>query len=808
MKSESPAPKDQAITHTNDSSGQPASTPETVGAHLEWLFGDLPHDEWLTQFAINRKTGEKVTRWYLNTVEGRDAFTVDSQDLTSTGSCVWFGCATRKPDTDRSRGKRGTAEDCATVPGFWADIDIEDGTGAHSGNKTLARDVAEALDVLNRFPVPASVVLNSGHGLQAWWKFAEPRPADQAELDTWRDTWAAIGAEAACHVDNVFDLPRVMRLPGTLNHKTDPPVGVRVINDDGAPVAFDVLAEHFRPAPTVPQPTAKTARHGDRLDDGDRPGDIYARTVSAAEVLERNGWLHHRSDSTGEHWTRPGKDPRLGSSAKIYPDGKAVTWTDATELEPRSSLNSFQLMALLEFDGEFSAAAKAAHAQGHHAPQPSSRGHGRDATGEPGGTETDPGRFFEGRDGLDHLKLKAAVLELGPIVAGPGATLWWYRDGVYVQGGEAEAKRRVEALLGKRFRRTHGQQIVESLQIQVPFIGDQHPPNYINCRNGLLHWPTGELEPHTPDVPTTYQLAVNWDPQATCLHVEQWMAEVVDVETVALLWEVIGVSVRSDMPYHRAVLLYGHGRNGKGTFLRIIEKLIGREFISAVTLQSLGEDRFAGADLFGKVANISGDLDARHIKRTDLFKMATGGDTIRAERKYGQSFSFVNHATMLFSANELPGTSDHTHGFFDRWIIVPFTGDFRGREDRCIETKLHSELEGVLVLAVGALQRLEERGQFTLPTSVKKATEEYRTEADPVRSFAEEQLVFDQDARQNRTDLYKGFRFWCEDNGRQAPAATKFYRRLAQLDAIASVDTKSNGVRFVIGARLEGHRVH
>jgi putative DNA primase/helicase len=77
------------------------------------------------------------------------------------------------------------------------------------------------------------------------------------------------------------------------------------------------------------------------------------------------------------------------------------------------------------------------------------------------------------------------------------------------------------------------------------------------------------------------------------------------------------------MPYHRAVLLFGHGRNGKGTFLRLIEKLIGPRFVSAVTLQSLGEGRFASADLFGKIANISGDLDARYIKRADVFKMAT-----------------------------------------------------------------------------------------------------------------------------------------------------------------------------------------
>jgi hypothetical protein len=90
---------------------------------------------------------------------------------------------------------------------------------------------------------------------------------------------------------------------------------------------------------------------------------------------------------------------------------------------------------------------------------------------------------------------------------------------------------------------------------------------------------------------------------------------------------------------------------------------------------------------------------------------------------------------MLFSANELPGTSDHTHGFFDRWIIVPFTRDFRGRADPGTENKLHTELEGVLACAVSALRALDQRGHFTLPASVKAATEAYRTETDPDRAL-------------------------------------------------------------------------
>ena len=103
------------------------------------------------------------------------------------------------------------------------------------------------------------------------------------------------------------------------------------------------------------------------------------------------------------------------------------------------------------------------------------------------GSDKTPNYFFDPKLGLEHLVLKEAVLNLGPIVAGPGGTLWHYVDGVYLAGGEDVTKRRVEQLLGNRFRRTHGQQIVEALQIQEPFISDEQPAEYINCANGLLH---------------------------------------------------------------------------------------------------------------------------------------------------------------------------------------------------------------------------------------------------------------------------------------------------------------------------------
>lgn len=420
----------------------------------------------------------------------------------------------------------------------------------------------------------------------------------------------------------------------------------------------------------------------------------------------------------------------------------------------------------------------------------------------------DPGVFFD-KTGLLHADLRRAVLAQGPIRAGLGRSLWRYRDGVWLADGADEVRRRAGRLLGNRRRNSHVEGVVSDLEAEEPFITDDVPDQWVNCRNGLLDWMTGELYPHTPDVPSTYQLTVGWDCEAKCPTVDRWLGGVFPEDAIDLAWEIIGVAIAADTPVHRAVLLLGPGRNGKGTFLRLIMKLIGRQHVSAVTLQQLSEDKFSAAELFGKVANIAGDLDARSIKSTDIFKMATGGDPVPAQRKYGAPFNFFNRATMLFSANELPGTSDLSDGFFSRFVIVPMT---RLRlpadgEDKTIEARLHAELGGVLVKAVEGLRRVQINGGFTMSQSVAEATSEYRTKADPVARFLDERMdvTGDRADREPRSTVYDAYRQWCaSEEGITHPlSARKFYDRLRTLTRGAvDPDVKSAGLRLVVGAVL------
>lgn len=328
-------------------------------------------------------------------------------------------------------------------------------------------------------------------------------------------------------------------------------------------------------------------------------------------------------------------------------------------------------------------------------------------------------------------------------------------------------------------------------------------------KNGLLDWRTGTLLPHDPAVLSTVQLNTIWDPTATCPKVDAWLADVLpddlllgDALTPGFIWEVIGYLCFSGNPLHKAILLLGTGRNGKGTFLRLIVDLLGAENVSSVDLHSLVTNRFRTAELFGKVANVAGDLDGAWLDSTATFKAITGEDRVTAERKFEAPFDFTPFAVPVYSANKVFGTPDTSAGYMARWVVIPFLKSFIGTEDRTVEHGLHhpDEIAGMLVKAVAGLRAVLARGNFTEPTSVAEATQRFADESDPVRTFLRDTTAPDPDGWITRADIWRIYTTWVSDSGIRSPLArTQLYQRL---EAAGASDRKRRGVRGFAGRRL------
>lgn len=341
----------------------PATQPQQAST-LEWLTQLYAHhDGHLAAFALDRTTGDRRTAW--GHTGDLASFSTALADLEPT-CCVWLGAATR---TQRTRG-RGTAADCDTIPGLWVDIDIA-GPGHHQGGQ-LATDLHHAHTIANAFPLPPTAVVATGGGLQAWWLFAEPiHLADQPGLlAAWGHTWDEIGARHNVDLDNVWDPARVMRVPGTTNRKEGGARPVEVVTADwGRRYGVDDIDQHLAAPP--PAPTHRSATAIPYIGP-ERPGDAYNLRHTGGDILARHGFTLTRTDRSGdEHWTRPGKEAREGTSATVYgDDGHTTIWSDTVRtmwpaIEVRRPYDPFGLVTCLEHRGDHRAATQALRAAGY-----------------------------------------------------------------------------------------------------------------------------------------------------------------------------------------------------------------------------------------------------------------------------------------------------------------------------------------------------------------------------------------------------------------------------------------------------------
>jgi putative DNA primase/helicase len=124
-------------------------------------------------------------------------------------------------------------------------------------------------------------------------------------------------------------------------------------------------------------------------------------------------------------------------------------------------------------------------------------------------------------------------------------------------------------------------------------------------------------------------------------------------------------------------MLIGEGSNGKSTLLAVLRFLLSNQNVKAISLQDLCMDKFASADLYQMFANIASETPSKRIDESDVFKSLTEGVTlIRAQKKYGQPFHFVNYAKLIFCANKVPPYKDKDYAYYRRWILILFNVRF------------------------------------------------------------------------------------------------------------------------------------
>ena len=179
-------------------------------------------------FCILGIKGKSVLQKFVATRQEADAVT---NDFVQQKRNVFFAVSKYQADDTRTKGN------VKALKAFWLDIDCgvaKAEPNAKTGIPDGYIDQPAAGKALHSFctlvGLPKPIIVNSGRGLHVYWALTE---------EITREVWEPVAArlQQLCnthkfYVDNaVFEVARILRIPGTYNFKGDTPALVSVINE-------------------------------------------------------------------------------------------------------------------------------------------------------------------------------------------------------------------------------------------------------------------------------------------------------------------------------------------------------------------------------------------------------------------------------------------------------------------------------------------------------------------------------------------------------------------------------------------------
>jgi P4 family phage/plasmid primase-like protien len=375
----------------------------------------------------------------------------------------------------------------------------------------------------------------------------------------------------------------------------------------------------------------------------------------------------------------------------------------------------------------------------------------------------------------------------GFLITKENKKIWRYNDGYYEQDGEEIIRDLIQKILknssGTHYKNEVVEWIKDNQNIQVSMDIFDSQPNKINLQNGTYDIKTKEFSEHCQSDFFNYCLPILYNKEAKIEKIQKFMEDTFYLEDIPVIQELIGYCLFKEYFIHKAFLFVGEGRNGKTTLLNLITNFLGVENVASISLHSICKDRFGSYDLYGKLANLWDDLSSDLVYNTGLFKIATGGGYLRAERKFEQSFKFINKAKFIFSCNIIPESKDNSMAYAKRWIVIEFPNTFEGTNcNKMIGKELASEneLSGLFNWAIEGLDRLLTNQDFSKHRTLEDVIK-FRSETQsPVFKFVEKHIDTVPESEIPKEEVYRQFIKFCQTDGYPTLASNVFSSKFKQ----------------------------
>lgn len=302
-------------------------------------------------------------------------------------------------------------------------------------------------------------------------------------------------------------------------------------------------------------------------------------------------------------------------------------------------------------------------------------------------------------------------------------------------------------------------------------------PNLLNVLNGTIDLRTGELKEHSREDFNTKLAPVIYDPNAKAPRFEQFLNEVFgnNAELVGYMQRVVGYTLTGQTGEHVFFILYGDGRNGKGTLVRALLSMLG-DFGATTSTSVLLMKKDNGGAATPEIAKLksirfaeASETDAGQRMAEALVKRITGGDTVECRFLNENPFTYTPEFKLWLSTNHKPQVAGTDLGMWSRIKLIPFLQKFEGdKKDISLDDKLKAELPGILAWAVRGAVEWYQHGLGTCK-AVEAATAVYREESDSLSAFLKECCDKKEGEEIASSSLHYQLERWCNENGGDCP---------------------------------------
>src|SRR4028119_2130270 len=344
---------------------------------------------------------------------------------------------------------------------------------------------------------------------------------------------------------------------------------------------------------------------------------------------------------------------------------------------------------------------------------------------------------------------------------------------------------------------------------------------FINFSNCVLDGDSGKTREHQPGDRFTSYLPFEHKPlkgdtssalqalEANCPNINTWMRTAMkgDAKKIFKLLAIINGCLRfSFHGWQQFVHLIGAPGSGKGTFARLMEKVVGKDNTQPCSLDSL-KDGSTLASIIDKQLVVFGD-ERKPVGVESILRL-TGGDSVNYREVYRPAANAYFYGLLLICSND-PIFMGNTTGLERRLCLVEFNNPIpKAIRNSEMEASFDSEIASLIAIALSlpsskVKQAVQGIGDAEI-ADFKAAEWEMKVRMDSLAAFFEMELIVEDGAQIRAGDLFNRYKDFCEEIKKPAMSLTTFSPGLeklcAELHQPVTRDRSGRHVTF-IGLRL------